>query len=547
MQFTRLSIKTSLVLTILLVGLLGLGLALTSTTVYRDVILDYKRQSLSELLAVKTADQLDKLEEQAMEMGNSLKTSPRFREALDRQDTATLSAALRQQFHQYFVTAHVLRLERLIVRSTDYELITSASSRKTALTGDGSACPSLAHEAALRQGAKRLKIISKLCNNNGMPYFSLLLPVGGLVPKGYLEIITSPTLSLKPIENDLAIPLCIRLPDEEILYSSNQWPDNRENGLTARYALSTSDGSNTALFIEAYEDTQEMSAELVRTRNTLLLSSAILIALVIFFALALLRRTLVRPLEILNHKLQLLHNDNSSLGEPIHAPSNIIEVNQLVDDFNKMSAELHDLYGRLERMAYTDSMTRLPNRGLFNDYVDHLLAKYNDTGQHFALLLIDLDEFKQVNDEYGHEAGDMLLCETASRMNSVLRTPSMSGQNGFSLAEIADRDLLVRLGGDEFAAIIPAFDNSQQVEEVARKLAEITRQPVQLYNTPLTIHLSIGIALYPADGSGRTSLLRHADSAMYHAKNHGRDYCFYDHTMNDNRTSAHPETSPTQD
>lgn len=547
MQFTRLSIKTSLILTILLVGLLGLGLALTSTTVYRDVILDYKRQSLSELLAVKTADHLDKLKEHATEMGNSLNTSQRFRQALARQDIAALSAALRQQFHQYFVTAHVLRLERLIVHSADYVPIASASSRNTTLTRDGAACPSLTHEAASRQGPKRLKIISTLCNNNGVPYFSLLLPVGGLVPKGYLEIITSPVLSLKPIENDLAIPLCIRLPDGEILYSSNQWPDNRENGLTARYELPTSNGQNIALIVEAYNDTREMFTELVRTRNSLLLSSAFIIALVIFFALTLLRHTLIRPLEILNHKLQLLHNDNSSLGEPIHAPSNIIEVNQLVDDFNQMSAELHNLYGRLERMAYTDPMTRLPNRGLFNDYVDYLLAEYNNTGRYFALLLIDLDEFKQVNDEYGHEAGDILLCETASRMNSVLRTPSAAGHNGVSLAEIADRDLLVRLGGDEFAAVIPAIVNAQQIEEVARKLVEATRQPVQLYNTPLTIHLSIGIALYPADGSGRTSLLRHADSAMYHAKNHGRDYCFYDHSMNDNRSSGHPETSPTPD
>lgn len=544
----RLSIKTSLILTILIVGLLGLGLALTSTTVYRNVILDYKRQSLSELLAIKTGDHLDKLEENATEMGNSLKTSPRFREALTRQDSAALSAALRQQFHQYFVTAHVLPLERLIVWSADYELITSASADNTALAGNASACPSLSHKAASRQGASRLKIISTLCNNNGSPYFSLLLPVGGLVPKGYLEIITSPIPSLKPIEHDLATPLCIRLPDGEIIYSSERWPENRENGLTARYKLPTTNGRSIALFIEVYDDTREMFAELVRTRNTLLLSSAIAIALVIIIALTLLRRTLIRPLEILNHKLQLLHSDNSSLGEPIHAPSNIIEVNQLVDDFNQMSAELHNLHGRLERMAYTDPLTRLPNRGLFNDYVDHLLSKHNDTAQPFALLLIDLDEFKQVNDEYGHEAGDMLLCETASRMNSVLRTPVAAGHNGVSLAEIADRDLLVRLGGDEFAAVIPAFDTAQQIEDIAGKLAEVTRQPVQLYKTPMGVHLSIGIALYPADGSGRTSLLRHADTAMYHAKNHGLDYCFYDHTMNDSRSpDQSADTLNTQD
>jgi diguanylate cyclase (GGDEF)-like protein len=480
-------------------------------------------------------------------MGNSLKKSPKFRQALNNGNSDALTAELQQQFHQYFVTAHVLRLERLIVLSADYQPVASASAGNTTLGGSGPACSSLHERARQRQGAQRLQIISILCNNDGRPYHSVLMPLGGLVPRGYLEVITSPVPSLKPIEQELGMPLSVRLPDGDTLYRSNEWPDNGDNGLIARYQLQTSTGNDVALLIEAYDDTRQMYTELARTRNTLLLSSVLVITVVILVALVLLRRTLIHPLEVLNRKLQQLHGDNKSLGEPIQASSNIIEVNQLVDDFNRMSLELHNLYARLERMAYTDPMTRLPNRGLFNNYIDYLLGEYHASGRRFALMLIDLDEFKRVNDEHGHEAGDMLLCEAAARMNSVLRTPSIVGSQSFSLAQIANHDLLVRLGGDEFAVVIPDFDTAEQLEDIAAKLVEATCQPVRLYNHPLTIHLSIGIAIYPDDGSGRTSLLRRADSAMYHAKNHGRDYCFYHHGMIDSRTAGQPEPPPTRD
>ena len=533
----RLSIKTSLILTILVVGLLGLGLALLSSNIYRDVILDYKRQSLTELLEIKIRDNLEQLQEYSRDLGNSLKSSESFQEALANKNIDALKHSLEQQFHQYFVTAHILRLERLVLLTADLKPVQEASAQDTTLSQPGTVCPKLTERAAQRQGPTRLQVMATLCNYHLRPYYAVLLPIGGLVPKGYLEIVTAPTSSLQSIENDLGMPIQLRLPDGQVLYQSQQWPESRQNGLVARYRLKTSDNSQPALLVEIYDDTQQMYSELKQTRNTILISSAMIITLVILIALVLLRHTLIQPLEMLNRKLQRLHRNNKLLGEPIKTRSNIIEINQLMDDFNQMAVEMHTLYGRLERMAYTDTMTRLPNRGLFNDYIDYLLDENNGADRCFALFLIDLDEFKRVNDEHGHEAGDMLLCEAASRMNNVLRTPSLSDNNGISLVDITDHDLLVRLGGDEFAAVIPEFRDKTQLEEIVQKLIHATRPPVTLYNTPLMIHLSIGIAIYPADGHGRTSLLRHADTAMYHAKNHNHDYCFYHQLMIDTRTS----------
>lgn len=531
MKPIRLSIKTNLVLTILVVGLLGLGLALISTSVYRDVILDYKRQSLAELVALKTHDRLLQLEEYSRDLGNSLKRSPDFQQALANDDRRVLEQELEQQFHQYFVTANILRLERLVVFSPDFKPRAQSSAENTTLEQPGSVCPELVEQAAARQGAARLQILATLCNNHGRPYYAILLPLGGLVPRAYLEIVTAPTPSLSPIEKDLGMPVRIRLPGGPLLHRSQHWPESGNNGLIADYLLQTTRGGETALRIEVYDDTREMYADLGRTRNTLLISSAIIIALVILVALFLLRRTLVRPLDILNKQLQKLHSNNKPLGEPITAQSSIIEVSQLVDDFNQMAAELHQLYSRLERMAYTDPMTRLPNRGLFNDYIEYLLEQYQGSSRRIALFLIDFDEFKRVNDEYGHQAGDILLCELAERMNSVLRTPPLSDSTGISLANIASHDLLVRLGGDEFAVVLTEVEDTAQVEEIARKLVDSAQQPVQIDNNSMTIRLSVGIALYPDDGDARACLLRHADTAMYHAKQRGLDYSFYRPSM----------------
>lgn len=537
MSSLRLSIKTNLILTILFVGLLGFGLALVSTNVYRDVILDYKRQSIIGLIKIKTLDQIAEIKSYSRDLGNTLNKQTAFKQALLNNDSARLKQLLAQQFHQYFVTAHILKLERLLIFSNKFKPLAQADSAETTLKQDGSVCTQLIELASKRRGSSRLQPVGRLCNYNGHPYFSFILPLGGLVPKGYLEVVTTPSHGLESIADDLGMPVQLRLPNGDLLFRTQKWPESSSNGLIATYQLKTTSQEEPAILIDAYDDNTKMYADLKNTRNTLLLISTAIIGLVMLVALYLLRRTLVRPLDVLNKQLQRLHTNNKLLGEPINVQSNIIEVNDLVDDFNQMAAELHTLYRRLEHMAYTDSMTKLPNRGLFNEYVDYLIKVYKN--QSLALFLIDLDNFKTVNDRYGHEAGDILLCETAKRMNSVLRSPEFSETNGISLAEISGYDLLVRLGGDEFAVVMPNIETRQEVEEIADKLVKICREPIQLSSENASISVSIGIALYPYDGLDRSTLLRYADTAMYQSKNQGLGYCFHSRDKQD--TPAIPD------
>jgi diguanylate cyclase (GGDEF)-like protein/PAS domain S-box-containing protein len=170
---------------------------------------------------------------------------------------------------------------------------------------------------------------------------------------------------------------------------------------------------------------------------------------------------------------------------------------------------------QLAYMAYHDALTALPNRILAEQEMELALARARRSDGAVALMFVDLDGFKQVNDRFGHAVGDQLLAGVAGRLASVLR----------------DSDLLARLGGDEFLVLIadlPA-DGVVAVKNVGEKLLEALREPFELDGRKLSTGASIGISLYPADADDTETLLRHADAAMYLAKAAGgRRIAFYE-------------------
>ena len=160
-------------------------------------------------------------------------------------------------------------------------------------------------------------------------------------------------------------------------------------------------------------------------------------------------------------------------------------------------------------MAYHDPLTGLPNRAMLEQHLDLVLlrARHDETAA--ALLFPDLDRFKQVNDTHGHEAGDQLLCETASRLRSAARAG----------------DLVVRLGGDEFVLVlgdVPAAAAGDIASAVAARVHLELRAPFRLDGVKLQTSTSVGIAIFPADGTDPVSMLNAADSGMYASKRAGR-------------------------
>jgi diguanylate cyclase (GGDEF)-like protein len=168
-----------------------------------------------------------------------------------------------------------------------------------------------------------------------------------------------------------------------------------------------------------------------------------------------------------------------------------------------LAIETRRLYTDLRRRSEFDLLTNIPNRFAMDKMMDGRIEEAKQTASLLALIYIDLDKFKLINDQYGHHVGDLFLQEVAARMKRQLR----------------GGDMLARLGGDEFAALITVVRNRAQVEEIARRLERSFDDPFVVEGYLLHGAASIGIALYPEDGATKDSLLSAADAAMYLVKN----------------------------
>ena len=178
---------------------------------------------------------------------------------------------------------------------------------------------------------------------------------------------------------------------------------------------------------------------------------------------------------------------------------------------------------RIARLAYFDSLTGLPNRQSFLDRVDHEIAGALSAGRRLAVLFMDLDGFKSINDTMGHAAGDILLQHAAARLREGLR-PSDVVSRPMGVGSVRkDEFELARLGGDEFTALILNIEQPEDAAVVANRIGISMRKPFIVEERAVTVTTSIGIAIYPDDGGDGATLLKHADTAMYHAKQTGRD------------------------
>ena len=176
---------------------------------------------------------------------------------------------------------------------------------------------------------------------------------------------------------------------------------------------------------------------------------------------------------------------------------------------------------QIRQLAHFDFLTGLPNRILFNQLLDHALTKAQRHSRRLAILFIDLDGFKQINDRFGHDAGDHLLVTFTLRLRESLRRSDSVGRH-------AGSDTAARLGGDEFVVLIDEFVDPFELEAVAQRILIAAAQPFPLAGPDGEVSASIGISVYPTDGTDIESLTKSADSAMYRAKQAGRNtYRFF--------------------
>ena len=188
-----------------------------------------------------------------------------------------------------------------------------------------------------------------------------------------------------------------------------------------------------------------------------------------------------------------------------------VEFNQMLAELQQRDTEKAEAESKLQQQATTDELTGLPNRRLLSDRLSQVLEMAKRDSRTLALLYLDLDGFKLVNDSLGHTVGDILLGQVSERLKSRIRRS----------------DTLARLGGDEFTVILARLNSKDEAARVASSLLEVLAGPFLIEGHEITISASIGISIFPDNGTDTTELLQQADSAMYAAKRNGKNRVMY--------------------
>jgi diguanylate cyclase (GGDEF)-like protein len=524
----HLTMRASLSLTIVIMGLLGLALALATGEVYRQQTLDNQRAAMVELLRLKTDDLLRELESKSRDLALAIQHEPGFQRAFAARDTLSLPRLMDNQFHQYFETANIIKIEKLRAFDIDFSFVAESTEGSPLLAGGKVHCPALIQQARTRQGPARLQTISDLCPVADRLYHAVIVPIGGLRPKGYLQIFTDPTRSLAGTEKALGMPVKITLASGQVIYKSEAWfpPQAMERTLVAEYPLETP-ASGRVMTLGVMQDIHLLHEKLSMTRYMVMMVAGLVTLLVIAIAMLVLQNTTLRPLMALHDQLRSVRKDRTRLSETL-TPSGTLEIKELAQDFNALSAELGDLHRMLERLAFTDTLTELPNRSHFHERLQQCTASVRAARNPFALFVMDLDRFKEVNDSFGHDIGDQLLKQVSTRLHGVLRRSDVFIRLDQETAAKIEDEIIARLGGDEFAAIVPGIADDKSAILIAQKFIKVMQQPFIVGMHRFNVGVSIGIALYPQHGVDPMTLLRQSDVAMYQAKQSKSGYAFFD-------------------
>ncbi|OAT20253.1 diguanylate cyclase/phosphodiesterase [Buttiauxella noackiae ATCC 51607] len=266
---------------------------------------------------------------------------------------------------------------------------------------------------------------------------------------------------------------------------------------------------------------------LFATHNQLLKNTLLMLILILGITVVVVNwlvRNLFRPVPRLVQAVTLIADEQTDQVTPFQNQED--EIGELAKAIEKLRVAMVDrgylqrmqeMAQKMEYMAHHDSLTLLPNRVAYRNSIDDRLLKLRTEGSIFNLLLIDLDNFKPVNDTYGHVVGDELLIESAARLSALLN----------------EGDMAIRLGGDEFALIQLINDDSIfEAETLARRVLDTLNQPFTCSGHTFSISCSIGISCAPQHGNTREDLFAHADLALYTSKSFGRNcFHFYSHGM----------------
>lgn len=258
-----------------------------------------------------------------------------------------------------------------------------------------------------------------------------------------------------------------------------------------------------------YIDTDFINRTIIKPRNSYFAEYVIVVIIFLLISLWLLYRLLIRPMESLRHF--------AYYGEYAPKPFFIHELEgirySLSTTFKRLQTEQDKLYD----LSIKDPLTGMNNRKALSEQLEWLIAQSKRSHERFALLFLDLDDFKYINDINGHDYGDRVLKSISSKMMEILR----------------ENDFVTRFGGDEFVIILSFIQDEAAVVETIKRLIQIFSTPISVNESSISITASIGVSLFPKDGNDSATLIKHADMAMYTAKENGKNgFAFFEDRLN---------------
>ncbi|WP_102398773.1 diguanylate cyclase domain-containing protein [Haloimpatiens massiliensis] len=239
-----------------------------------------------------------------------------------------------------------------------------------------------------------------------------------------------------------------------------------------------------------------------------------------FFSAAMHKEIIING-HYLNLKISRLQTDYSKLLllEFTNVTNQFIRINQLKNYINQLSSlnkKLKYKEVQIKKLAYYDKLTNVPNRTLFYKIVEKFLINADRTKSLLALMFVDVDNFKFINDTYGHKSGDNILISVANSLNNCTRKG----------------DIVARFGGDEFLILLPNIKNPNDYKVIVSRILNERNKPIYCNGEKIKVSLSIGVSLYPFDGKSLDELISNADKSMYIVKNNGgNNFTLYNHNM----------------